>query len=481
MANNYTITRKSFISGSSRENKFDFDSDIANSIREMVHLSKLEYDRSKKSDEELAKEYSAEEIEMIKSERLRKAISGVFHNIEKCVKSSDNFNYFFTFTTKNKTLNSHPMMLLDAVYRYIRKQNKNINFIIVLEKFENGNEYHIHGISNKKINFFEWIRNFEGDTNNLYCKPIYTNKEVCFLYLVNHLENTYKAVRNLYDEESFPMIKVYRSHCTHVECGSYVASNIKGNTSVLHVNAIHNLIKEREKFGFNYELYLNYLIKQFIPLHNNVLRGKAIKNKWNYLDKGQKDVYNFILAEFTNIAEKFVNNQNYFFNKVEELLFTWNLYYTDTYTDDYKYYYLDEYCKPVYINNKYEPGTPKNKKHILRNYDYKKVKKFCKEHEFIKNPVFDIRTMMFIFEDALHTAEERINDRKAAEKSIKINKIQNDFKAFKNNLKNKIKNIKIYKLNKISLKKLKEKAKIKIVFCADKIKNNFLDSVRKNI
>lgn len=481
MAKDYTITRKSFISGSSRENKFDFDSDIANNIREMIHLSKLEYDRSKKSDEELSEKHTEEEIILIKAERLRKAISGVYHNIEKCVKSSDNFNYFFTFTTKNKTLSSHPMMLLDAVYSYIRKQNKGISFIIVLEKYDNGNEYHIHGISNKKIKFFEWIRDFEGDINSLYCKPIYTDRETCFLYMVNHLENTYKSIRSLYDEDSFPMIRVYRSHCTHVECGSYVASSIKGNISVLHVNSIHNLIREREKFELNYERYLNHLIQKFIPLHDNVLRGKAKKKKWNYLDKGEKDTYNFILAELTNIAEKFVNNQDYFLNKVHELLLNWSMYYTDTYIDTYKYYYLDTYCRPVYIDNKYEFGTPTDKKKIFRNYDYKKTKKFCKEHEFIENPMFDVKSMMFIFEDALQTAEERVNDRKTAEKIVKNERLKNDFKVFKSRLKDKIKNIKMPKLNKISLDRLKEKAKIKLNSAVNKIKNNFLDSVRRNI
>ncbi len=59
-----------------------------------------------------------------------------------------------------------------------------------IEPFFDSDDFHIHGISDKKIDFTDWINQFNANSNDLYCEEIYSSLEKCLSYICKRIERT---------------------------------------------------------------------------------------------------------------------------------------------------------------------------------------------------------------------------------------------------------------------------------------------------
>lgn len=445
-----TKIKKCFINGRIDEKVYDFDDDIAMTIRDVTLANQQGYDRHKRSDDELRElGLSEEEIKEIYEERIRKAISAVKNNIYRRINERD-FYFAITFTSNKKYIYKNPKLLLKLAKNYLKAQG--IEGILILEFFQNEDKgWHIHGFTNKPVNFDGWVNlydaneddfekekeNFEKDCayyegKNLYCKPI-IDKDRYYSYTIKKIDLSYRKMKALYPNDS--KIKLFEAIGTSTPRGSHIGNYILNfEHSLVFNSSIYDYcekIKSRYEPNFNsaieeenYEkassmlyswLYGN--LDLFLPLFNDFQKGLKQKDRWAYLNNNKKDLFKFLKNDLINIAKGYIELQ-----KLDEEEYGFK-------SECYQYY--------CYITEKL---AYKNRERTVR---YKEKNRFDNTEKWVIYrkklvPFFE----NFIYEEfeevfnwAYEEAEKRIEDEINFESFLFVQKKLEEEKQYKEELK----------------------------------------------
>lgn len=444
-----TKIKKCFINGMVDEKTYNFDDDIAITIRDLTISNMQKYDRHKRSDNELrGLGLSEEEINSIHEERIRKAISAVRNNIYRRINERD-FYFAVTFTSNKKYIYKNPKLLLRLAKKYLKSQD--IEGILVLEPFQNEDKgWHIHCFTNKPVNFDEWYRsyganednfekekeNFEQDCayyegKNLYCKPI-RNKDKYYSYTIKKINLSYRKMKELYPNDS--KVKLFEAIGTSTPRGSHIGNYILDfEHSLIFNSSIYDYFKKiKSKYEYNFNnaieeencenassmlyswLYGN--LDLFLPLFDNFQKGLKEKRRWSYLSNSEKELFKFLKNDLINIAKGYIELQQL---DREEYGFK---------SECYQYY--------CYITEKL---AYKNRERIIR---YKEKNSFDNTEKWViyrkkAIPFFE----NFIYEEfeeiitwAYEEAEKRVEDEINFEKFIFVQKQLEEEKQYKKDL-----------------------------------------------
>jgi len=164
------------------------------------------------------------------NERLR-IVKSRANALQRALSSS--LNYAITFTTSNIDLAKNGVLFLKTVANYLKKQN--ITFYIELENFNDfeNKGFHIHGLTDKRIDFNEWIEKYGSNVDddieeehfnikienlhNLYCEEIYSSQYKWVRYIIKKIFYTKKILERLFPNKR---CRVYLSNVKKINVDS---------------------------------------------------------------------------------------------------------------------------------------------------------------------------------------------------------------------------------------------------------------------
>lgn len=270
----------------------------------------------KGSPEEIYEKYR----QKVKNSRLRAATRAM----------SFNFTHHTVFTTENKEISHNPELFIKLVTSILKKQN--INYFLVIElnhprsvwqydETEDKNEgiekdeiinryecynrtalaplsedegFHVHVLTDRKVNFEEWIESYSGNPKNLYSEQ--------FLY--EQIDNVKYLLKYFYYTKSVldDNFHVYRSNIKKIKSKTIVSAKDldSGITDVLYSS--FKIEEEREE---------KRLLRSCISCLNHNLCILNI-NLFGYL-KENSSFYNVLFRQnvllfSTYLFNKFINN-----------------------------------------------------------------------------------------------------------------------------------------------------------------------------
>lgn len=194
------------------------------------------------------------------------------------------FKYHNVFTSTDRNISRNPKLFMDLVVKILNKQhlkfflvielnhprkiwvydNENEDFIekdgivnaygcynrICLEPLQNEEGFHVHVLTDKRVDFTEWLEKYTDDVNNLYSEEF----EYSQLNNVNYLLKYFYYTKSVLNDNC----NVYRSN----------VKLIKRNTDILTEEEYFNLLFKPFN-SFNCHFYsLSSLLKS--TLHNKI-------------------------------------------------------------------------------------------------------------------------------------------------------------------------------------------------------------------
>lgn len=308
----------------------DIKNEFDNSTYEHEKTSSS-YDENKKDTTEKKIRTSYNDMSEMSSEDLedfRQKCKGTKNYVRKRLFSRPLF-YFITFTTNISDLyKNDPLKFLELVADYLIRQH--IEFVIVLERYKNKKYgFHIHGLTNKPINFNEWLYKYGANTDagiipgenfderdfNLYCRPIYSTQEKCIEYIIKAISRTKFDLEQIYRERKY--IHMFKSNVDAIDCGN-TTDIIENNNNKITVTDVltQNLIAEYQNFQTDYiknttfKNKLHLLDKQLLLCLSEfigIFDKKQILAIYKTLfSKNDKELYNFLKRELTLIIVKYL-------------------------------------------------------------------------------------------------------------------------------------------------------------------------------
>ncbi|MGT2910752.1 hypothetical protein ACVR1I_03425 [Streptococcus cameli] len=93
--------------------------------------------------------------------------------------------HFVTLTVQeNSELRLNPKKLFKIGKNFL--SSTGVTFTLILERYNDGG-YHLHALTDGKINLTDWCELVNADINNCYCEKIYTNRLSCAYYLLKKI------------------------------------------------------------------------------------------------------------------------------------------------------------------------------------------------------------------------------------------------------------------------------------------------------
>lgn len=254
---------------------------------------------------------------------------------------SMSFDFYFhnVFTTTNKKISHDPELFIQLVISILKKQN--INYFLVLElnhprnvwqydweeeDKNNGIEndeiinrygcynrivlaplsedegFHIHVLTDRKVNFTEWIENYGGNPKNLYSE----------LFLYEQIDNVKYILKYFYYTKSVlpDNFHIYRSNIKRIKHGIVISEKDldTGITNVLYSSEKMKEIKEERRLQRKYYSNLNH---NLCNLNTNFFKYiKENYNFWNVLNR--QNVLLFSIYHFNHFVNNIHINTNVF-------------------------------------------------------------------------------------------------------------------------------------------------------------------------
>lgn len=120
------------------------------------------------------------------------------------------YTHFVTLTVpETSELRTNPQRLFKLGKKFLLSTDR--TFVLILENYKNGG-YHLHALTDGKINLTDWCELVNADINNCYCEKIYTNRLSCANYL---LKKIHLIPKNLH--HCFTNSKNFKSEFTIIE------------------------------------------------------------------------------------------------------------------------------------------------------------------------------------------------------------------------------------------------------------------------
>lgn len=262
---------------------------------------------------------------------------------------SMSFDFYFhtVFTTANKKISHDPELFIQLVISILKKQN--INYFLVLELNhprtvwqydweEDKNEgikadeiinrygcynriclaplsenegFHIHVLTDRPVNFEEWIENYGGDPKNLYCEIFYHDQFDNVKYILKYFYYTKSVLPDNFH--------IYRSNIKKIKSGTVISEKDldTGIVDVLYSSFREKEIKEERRLQRKYYSNLNH---NLCNLNTNLFKYiKKNHSFWNVLNK--QNVLLFSFYHFNNFINNIHINTN-IFNKISNLSYS---------------------------------------------------------------------------------------------------------------------------------------------------------------
>lgn len=245
---------------------------------------------------------------------------------------SMSFDFYFhnVFTSTDKRISHNPELFINLVISTLKKQN--INYFLVLELnhprtvWQNDGEkdknegiekdevinrygcysrtalaplseyegFHIHVLTDRPVNFEEWIKNCGGDPKNLYSE----------IFLYDQINNVKYILKYFYYTKSVlpDNFHIYRSNIKRIKHGIVISEKDldTGIVDVLYSSEKEKEIKEERRLHRKYYSNLNH---NLCILNTNFFKYiKENYNFWNVLNR--QNVLLFSIYHFNH----FVNN-----------------------------------------------------------------------------------------------------------------------------------------------------------------------------
>lgn len=246
---------------------------------------------------------------------------------------SMSFDFYFhtVFTTTDKRISHNPELFIQLVISILKKQN--INYFLVLElnhprtvwqydwEEEDKNDgitsdevinrygcynriclaplsenegFHIHILTDRPVDFTEWIENHGGDPKNLYCEIFYHNQLDNVKYILKYFYYTKSVLPDNFH--------IYRSNIKRIKHGIVISEKDldTGIIDILYSSEKEKEIKEERRLQRKYYSNLNHSLCEL-----NINLFKYIKenyNFWNVLNR-----QNVLLFSFYHFNH-FINN-----------------------------------------------------------------------------------------------------------------------------------------------------------------------------
>lgn len=104
--------------------------------------------------------------------------------------------HFITLTVQeNSEFRTNPSKLFQLGKQFLLSTG--LTFTLILESYNEGG-YHLHALTDGKINLNDWCELTDANINNCYCEKIYTNRFRCAYYLLKDIHRLPANIHHCY-------------------------------------------------------------------------------------------------------------------------------------------------------------------------------------------------------------------------------------------------------------------------------------------